>query len=146
MNGVVCVDASVAVKWLLEEQNSDLAEALLSEARSSATALHTPPQFDAEVTSALTQRVWLQELSLQEALEALRHFANIDVVSVLSSDLRERALELAAEFNWQYPYDAYYLAVGELLDCDVWTADGRFFRATRGRYPRVRLLSEYAAR
>jgi predicted nucleic acid-binding protein len=47
------------------------------------------------------------------------------------------------EFAWKYPYDAIYLAIGELLDCPVWTADEHFFADAHATYPRLQLLSGF---
>jgi predicted nucleic acid-binding protein len=144
VNGIVCVDASVAAKWVLEEPDRDRALALLIDARTIGTRIVGPPQFRAEVTSALTQRIFAGELPLPDAIAALNTFLATEVDVVLDDALYGQALRLASEFNWAYPYDAFYLAVGELLDCDVWTADGRFHRAAAQRYPRLRLLTDYA--
>jgi predicted nucleic acid-binding protein len=139
----VCIDASVAVKWFAPEQDSDLADALLAQVLSSATRLVTPPHFEPEITSALAAKVRAGEVSLPAAQESIEKLGRIDHESVREPPLNLRALELTVEFKWSFPYDAYYLAVGELLDCDVWTADERFHRTAHDRYPRLRLLSEY---
>lgn len=51
--GVYVVDASVGVKWFLDEENSDLAERLLREAHEGYRRLMAPPLFWYEVANAL---------------------------------------------------------------------------------------------
>jgi predicted nucleic acid-binding protein len=143
VNGVVYIDASVAVKWLAPELDRDIALGLLGDARASGTRIVTPPHFEPEVTSAITAKFREGSLILAEAVEALEELAKIGIEVIRQQELNQRAFELALEFGWAYPYDAFYLAVGELLDCDVWTADSRFHRAAAQRYPRLRLLTDY---
>jgi len=57
--------------------------------------------------------------------------------------LQERAWELAQQFNRPTAYDAYYLALGEIAGCDVWTADRRLYSAVRDTLQWVRWLSDY---
>jgi predicted nucleic acid-binding protein len=80
----------------------------------------------------------------EEARERLQAFAAIPADLVFPAGLPEKALDLAAELDWRYPYDAFYLAVGEILDCEVWTADEKFFGDAHTGYPRVRAIADYS--
>ena len=51
--------------------------------------------------------------------------------------LHRRAMELAAQLRQDAAYDAYYLALAELLDCELWTADQRFYRAATPLHSRI---------
>ena len=141
MNGAICVDASVAVKWLLPEEGSENALALLEAALTAQTDVIGPPHLPVEVTSAIHKRFRQRELTLAEARERLRAFSRIPIDLTYPASLAERALELAAELDLPYPYDAFYLAIGEILGCEVWTADERFYDDAHAGYPRLRLLS-----
>ena len=57
--------------------------------------------------------------------------------------LHDRAIDLAVELNQRLAYDSHYLALAVSLDCDFWTADELFYRAARGRYPRVQWIGNY---
>ena len=59
-----------------------------------------------------------------------------------SRHLIPRTLELASQLGQGAVYDSHYLALAESLDCELWTADERFQRAARERFPRVRLLAD----
>jgi predicted nucleic acid-binding protein len=82
-------------------------------------------------------------LTLDLAREQLDLFSRIGVEVAWLSTLSTRALELTLELGWTLPYDAFYLALALLLDCDVWTADRRFYRDARTSYSRVRFLLDY---
>ena len=55
----------------------------------------------------------------------------------------ERTLELSSQLLQGAIYDSHYLALAESLDCNLWTADERFFRASTSVTPNVRLLVEF---
>lgn len=54
--------------------------------------------------------------------------------------LLQRAWDLARRYERPQVYDSFYLALADMLDVDLWTADRRFFNALRGEEPRVRML------
>lgn len=145
MSSSVCFDASVAVKWLILEDFSELALALLGEVLRGGGPIVAPPHLPVEVSSALYKRVRAGDVTLEEAQERISNFSRIPIDLVYSEDLSRRALELSLGFGWKHPYDAYYLAVGELLNCDVWTADYQFRRDAGLKHSRVHLLADYVA-
>jgi len=77
VNGTICIDASVAAKWVLAEDDSELANSLLDQAMRDRTRLAAPPHFVAEVTSAVYRRLRLGYLVREEAIEGVRKFANL---------------------------------------------------------------------
>lgn len=57
--------------------------------------------------------------------------------------LHRAALGLAITYGFQAVYDAHYVALAEMLHCDLWTDDRRLLRALGGRLPYVRWIGEY---
>ena len=55
----------------------------------------------------------------------------------------DRALELASRLNQGAICDAHYLALAETLDCELWTADDKFFRAASPVAENVRWIGEF---
>ena len=47
---------------------------------------------------------------------------------------------LTTRFNHPAAYDAHYLALAEMMDCEFWTADERLFNAVRDELSWVRWL------
>ena len=66
VNGSVVVDASLAIKWLLEEDDSDKAHAVLQSWIAQDTARIAPHLMPFEVANALHRRVVRGELSLRD--------------------------------------------------------------------------------
>ena len=139
----ICVDASVALKLVLDEEDSDTTHALWASWVAAGLEIIAPCHLAFEVTSVIRNHVYRGEISAeagQTAFEAI-HAQGIDLVH--PDTLHKRAWELAQQFNRPTAYDAYYLALGELAGCDVWTADRRLFHAVQDTLPWVRWLGDY---
>ena len=51
---------------------------------------------------------------------------------------------MASRLNQGAAYDAHYLALAEEFGCELWTADGRFFRAVSSGVDNVHWLGDYS--
>ncbi len=140
----VCVDASLAVRWIAPTERDDVAESLLATWDQTATELVGPPLFDAEVTSAIRKLVYFKKLMPQQGEDAFLLYRGLDVRIVDRPELPEIAWALAKEFNQVQTYDMQYLAVAEIEDCEFWTADRKLINSLRGKNERVRWLGEAA--
>ena len=98
-----------------------------------------PPIILSEVTSVLRNHVHRQILSADEGERAFLGFLEMPIEIVQPPDLRERAWRLARDFNRPNAYDAFYVALAQAEDCDLWTCDRRMFNSFR--LPNMRLLS-----
>jgi len=56
--------------------------------------------------------------------------------------LRALALDLAARFERPNAYDAQYLAVADMIGCELWTGDKLLVNAVGGRLPWLRYVWE----
>lgn len=118
----IVVDASIALKWVLEEWGSDKAEELLER------DLAAPSLWLLEAGNALWRRTVRGELTASEAGERLTELTKAPVASVpLEQDLAE-AMRLAVQLNHPV-YDCLYLALAKRLGTFVVTADTRFGQA-----------------
>ena len=61
-----------------------------------------------------------------------------------SAEQRERAWEIASEFQFPTVYDATYLALAELSQCEFWTADEKLFMQVRNKLTYVQWLGNYS--
>ena len=145
MNGLVVVDASLAVKWLVEEEGSDAAAGLARFWDRRGTRLVGPYLMGIEVANVLHGRVVRGEMSLAEAAHSLENLLTSVVELRETSSLYRRTLELALQFRQGAVYDSYYLALAESLGCELWTADEKFFRAAGPVAPNVHRLGEFVA-
>lgn len=117
------VDASVAVRWLFSMDRSDRAEALLG----SGERIVAPDLVIPEITNALWKSVAFGDRTPQTARtilgQAARHFDEL-APSIL---LKDRALAIALDLR-HAACDCFYLALAELRDCQLVTADDRLLR------------------
>jgi predicted nucleic acid-binding protein len=144
MNGPVVVDASLAVKWLLPEVHSDRAYALARSWASQGVQPVAPYLMPVEVANALHRRVLRKELAPGAAMRLVEGLLASGIELREPPRLHSRALELAEQLGQDAVYDAHYLALAELLNCELWTADERFYRAVGGRNGRVRWIGTFA--
>lgn len=143
MGDVVVVDTSLVFKWLMEEEDSDRAIALVNRWNHEGVRLAAPHLMLAETSNALHRAVVGKALSVPEAAALFEQLAARPVEFYHANPFYPRALALASELGQGAVYDSVYLTLAESLDCELWTADGRFYRAARPTYPNVRLLSDF---
>ena len=94
-NDVVVVDASVAFKWLVEEEHSDKATALARLWDDEGVRLTAPHFMPFEVTNILHRRVARGELTVEVAAGLLGDLISVGIESYASLDLHTR--------HWSWP-------------------------------------------
>lgn len=145
MRNVVVVDASVALKWVIDESDSDTALALLDEWSVKGTVMFAPALLAYEVANILYQNVRKGEIALNRAVKALEDVMLSGLEFDFSQDasLSMRAIELAHSSSLKAAYDPHYLALAERENCEFWTADTRMWNAVKGKFAWVRWLADY---
>ena len=124
------VDASIAIKWVIDEEGTAEALAL----RSGATLL-APELLVAECANILWKKVQRGELLRDEALFAARLLERVDIEILPTRALLSAAARIAMELG--HPaYDCLYLALAIDNDCRFVTADQRFL-ARLGQGPEI---------
>jgi predicted nucleic acid-binding protein len=117
------IDASVAIKWVIEEPGTQQALALRRH------RLFAPDLLAAECANILWKKARRNELTSREALLAARLLERADIELAPMRALLEPATSLAIALD--HPaYDCAYLALAESLSCDLVTADCRFSMRT----------------
>ena len=124
------IDASVAIKWVVEEEGTEAALALRGR------RLLAPDLLNAECGNILWRKVRLGQFSPQEAFLAGRLLANADIEFFPARGLMETALEIAIMLDHPV-YDCLYLALAEAQSVNFVTADKRLLQAA-SRHTRVR--------
>ena len=120
------IDASVALKWVLAEEGSDRALALVG-----AAALVAPDFLMLECANVLAQQVRRKLLTADQADFFVRELGAVDVRLVSSASLVPQAHRLAVALQ-QSVYDSLYLAVALAEGATLVTADNRFADAAMG--------------
>lgn len=146
MSNVVVVDASIAIKWLLVEPDSNKAVKLLDEWINKEMLILAPSLLTYEITNALYQKVRKGEITLARAKEALAEISLTEIEFDFSTDFAfsTRAVELANHLSLPATYDSHYLALAERKGCELWTADLRMWNSIKGKFDWVQLLDHYS--
>ena len=145
VSGLVVVDASVAVKWLVREEHTDKALAILQQWHDNEVTPVAPHLLPFEVANALHRRVLSGQFSVGDSARMFLQLVGSRLEFRQTSALHTRALELASELRQSAAYDAHYLALAEEFGCELWTADQRFCRAVSPHARNVRWLGEFTA-
>ena len=118
------VDASVAVKWLVVEDGSDVARDLLDDEEE----LHAPRLLVSEVANAIWRKVRLGQVDRDSAAQLIATTADTPVRWHADETIGADAIRLALVLD-RPVYDLMYLALAQLLGARVITADQRFANA-----------------
>jgi predicted nucleic acid-binding protein len=115
---MLVVDASVAVKWVLSETDSDRALAL----RARGIPFAAPSLLVEEVANVACQRARRGEITRNQAVDAARVVIGLvpDIVPV--RDLYEDAIRLAIDLDHPV-YDCFYIALALRNQAPLATAD-----------------------
>jgi predicted nucleic acid-binding protein len=132
-------DASVAVKWVLDEDQSAAADDLLVTGRS----IYAPALLRVEVAAAITRQHRLKSLRDEEVRERLSLAAfrlSRPVVQLVDDGaLLERAGVIALQIRHPLQ-DCLYVACAELCEADLITADRALHRRASVSFDFVKLL------
>lgn len=137
------VDASVALKWLIKEEASSIADELLAR-----DDLAAPSILMAEAGYVLTKRMRQGAFSSAFARAAWKELQEMPVRILPPGPEIDQAFELSTALKANF-YDCVYLGLAVVDDDVVVTADESFVRAVRASrhirlHARVRLLTDVA--
>ena len=143
MSGLVVVDASLAIKWLVREEYTDKALAILRAWYDDEVTPAAPHLLPFEVANALHRKVLRGQLSVEDSVRMIFQLRGSRLELHQTADLHSRALELASELQQGAVYDAHYLALAQEFGCELWTADERFYRAASPSIHQVHWIGEF---
>ncbi len=121
---MIVVDASAALSAIL---NAGSARKALG-----VDQLHVPHLIDSEVTGGLRRRVVAALMSSSAGWSALDTWRRLGMTRYPVYSMLDRVWELRDNLS---AYDASCVALAELLDCSLLTADNRLARAPGVRCP-----------
>jgi len=135
------LDASVALKSLLEEEDSDKAIQLIESFQDGMVDLIAPDSLLVEIGHALTRA---ERRGIIRVGEAGRLFADFlgSVPQVFPfSDLLLRAIAISSMTRTGV-YDCLYVALAEREECELITADERLVNTMAGKFDRIVILAQ----
>jgi len=118
------VDASVALKWLVAEEDSAQANRLLQDG----VRLHAPHFLELEIANALWKKVRKKALDPDAAVALNKKFLQLDIQWRAGRWIGEQALFLGL-LSGRPLYDFPYLMLAARLGCPLVTADRDFVAA-----------------
>ncbi len=124
----VVVDASVAAKWLIPEDDSQAAFRMLVRQERGELRLHVPDLVYAEIANLLRRKCLGGELSVAFAERACEYLTELNLQVHPLSGLFGPATAIACKTR-SSAYDCIYLVLAEQLGGRLLTADERFRRA-----------------
>jgi predicted nucleic acid-binding protein len=123
------IDASVAIKWVVQEDDTDAALGLRSQFRFAA-----PELIVAECSNIIWKKVQHGGMGRNEAIMASRLLQRSDIEILPMRSLLEETTALAIDLG--HPaYDCVYLALARQRQARFVTADRRLLRAITERSP-----------
>lgn len=129
------VDASVAIKWVVPEIHFEAARRLLGRNYE----LLVPDFFFSEVANVFWKRVIRGEDSMDDAKVALEAIKAQPLHIYSSFSLMLNAFDMAANTR-RAVYDCVYLTLAVNCQCQMVTADEKFFNALQGKPLATHLL------
>lgn len=121
---LLVVDASVVVKWFLPEIHSVAALRVAA----SGQAFLAPDLLGVEVANTFWKKLRRGELTNDEAARLIDDLQRLDITMAPHRLLLPAAFALAAAAGHPV-YDCLYLALAHQNDCQLVTADRRFYKA-----------------
>lgn len=145
----VVVDTSVAIKWVVTEDYTENAQALLAYFQRRNDPIYVPSLFLYEAANVLYSFVRERLFSVQECNQAIQDLFKLVYPVQPDTRMTVRAVVIADALQTKKTFDAHFLALAERMDCTLWTADSNFRRAVLKRDPTVSTavesISDYPA-
>lgn len=120
------IDACVAIKWFLPEENFEKAGVLLS----TYNRMIAPDLFFIEFDAIISKKVRQRLVTQKDAVTMFQEIRNLPFEVIPYTMISSLAFDLSSTLPIT-TYDACYLSVAIEFNQTVYTADKRFFRGMR---------------
>lgn len=135
-----CVDANLVIRYIVN-QDDVVVRRLWETWGDTQQDLAAPTLLFYEVSNALYRYARVGAMSLETVHRGLDAALNLPIRLFGQPAIHTRALDLAARFSLPAAYDAHYLALADLLDGTLWTADRRLANAVQADLAWVQYVS-----
>lgn len=140
-SSIVCIDANILLRRLLGGPKYEKTRSKwLDWNKNQQTTLIAPPLFNFEVTAVVWRYVYLKQITPNEGIEALETAFEQDIQIRYPSNLHLKAWEAAQKLNLPQAYDAHYLALSQIYNCDFWTLDEKLYHTARAKFSFAHLI------
>lgn len=136
-------DASLVVKWFLEDETEvEWARKVQEDFIEEKIELWAPDIINFETANAFNVAVIRKRISKRVAREFLTDFLQFKIFTFETNKIIIPTLNLALDFKLSV-YDASYIALAELKNCNFYTEDKRLVNKLKGKVPFVKWLGDY---
>lgn len=136
------VDATVVGKWYLRDETLvEPALRIFDDFTSDRIGLIAPSHLWYEVTSIFAKAVGVGRIAADQAYRASELFQRANIPVVHSQVLIRQGLEYSIRFQCPL-YDATYLALADLTESQLLSADSRLRRTLRDRFARLHWIED----
>lgn len=150
MSDFICLDSSVLIKLLVNEENSDKAAALMDKIVENRQTVVLPSFAWAEIGSVLRKKVARKMIDEQYAETAWEAFNSFEIITYINDPVViKTAWRIADSERLPTLYDAAYLAVADIISrqagetCEFWTADERMINSVKDK-KQIRFLNDFS--
>jgi predicted nucleic acid-binding protein len=147
VNRSIVVDASLAVKWVVDEVYTAQAQELFADVTNNSEIVYAPPHFTGETINAIYQKFRSTDekkhISEEQLASAVDTFLAFPVRVMTPDNLYSKAVEFAKAYKLVTIYDGVYVVLAEILGLELWTADQRLMSQLGSSAPWVHLIAEY---
>ena len=138
------VDASVAVKWQLrDEEHVDKADAIKQAFLLRTVELIVPVIFAVEWANAVNVAILRGRFPENEWQEALRDLESLRIPVQNPPEIVFEAWRIARSYR-RSVYDGLYVALAKIEACELVTGDRKLFNAVNSRLQWVRWIGDFA--
>lgn len=130
MTTYLTIDAGIAFKLIAPHPHQQLYTNLVNEWQQAGYQLCAPTLWVYEITSTFTKMAHWGQLSAAASREGVRLAYQLGV-QLVSPDEEQvlRAITWTKRLQRAAAYDSFYLALAEILGCELWTIDKRLVNA-----------------
>jgi predicted nucleic acid-binding protein len=129
-------DASVIIKWFIDEEGSDKALIHLQEYKNKKFSIIAPTLLYYELGNILlAKKATEDQVSKIMILLLELNIVNVDI----GHDAFRKVFENAQELEITY-YDASYVTLMQKYDCELITADKKLYGKMKNKFTRIKLL------
>ncbi len=142
---LVCLDVSIFLKVLLNEEDSELADKLLRQIIASDLHIIEPRFFLIELFSVLRHKVFFKKLSLKDASSYIR-LVELLKINYFDEDLPlvKGAYSISSRLNIAHIYDSIYLSLAKKHKAKFITCDIKFYKKALKLYKKSYTLSSFS--
>ncbi len=140
MSSVICLDASFLIRTLTPNPQLKQATSLLEKWIENHAALIAPSLLTYEVSSVLRRLQYHKKLDSALAQETFTTFQQLGVAQIDTPQVHNLAWRLAQQFHHARTYVATYLAIAQLHNAELWTADKKLHASVSDQFEWVHCI------